>query len=209
MATVPVVSLVLGPVAGLGAARAVTSHYAMMVKGLSQLFVAGPPVVEAVGEAVDKEGLGGSDIHTRNGAVDDEVESEQEAFERTRRFLSYLPPSVFELPPRGPRDDDPERRDDGLIEAVPRDRRKVYKTRPILDALFDRGSLFEMGRHFGRSVITALARLDGWPVAVMASDLTSTPAAGRRTRRRRWCASSTSPKPSTCRSCTWWTTPAS
>jgi acetyl-CoA carboxylase carboxyltransferase component len=127
-------------------------------------------VVEAVGEAVDKEGLGGSDIHTRNGAVDDEVESEQEAFERTRRFLSYLPPSVFELPPRGPRDDDPERRDDGLIEAVPRDRRKVYKTRPILNAVFDRGSFFEMGRHFGRSVITGLARLDGWPVAVMASD---------------------------------------
>ena len=170
LATVPVVSLVLGPVAGLGAARAVTSHYAMMVKGLSQLFVAGPPVVAAVGEMVDKEGLGGSDIHTRNGAVDDEVESEQEAFERTRRFLSYLPPSVFELPPRGPRDDDPERRDDGLIAAVPRDRRKVYKMRPILDAVFDRGSVFEMGRLFGRSVITALARLDGWPVAVMASD---------------------------------------
>ncbi len=170
MATVPVVSLVLGPVAGLGAARAVTSHYSMMLKGLSQLFVAGPPLVAAVGEEVDKEGLGGSDMHTRNGAVDDQVESEQEAFERTRRFLSYLPSSVFELPPRGATEDDPERRDEALIEAVPRNRRALYKMRPILEAVCDRGSFFEMGRRFGGSVITGLARLDGWPVALMASD---------------------------------------
>jgi acetyl-CoA carboxylase carboxyltransferase component len=170
MATVPVVSLVLGPVAGLGAARAVTSHYSMMVKGLSQLFVAGPPVVAAVGEEVDKEGLGGSDMHTRNGAVDDQVDSEQEAFERTRRFLSYLPSSVFQVAPRGPTEDDPERRDEGLIEAVPRSRRALYKMRPILESVCDRGSFFEMGRRFGGSVITGLARLDGWPVAVLASD---------------------------------------
>ena len=170
MATVPVVSLVLGPVAGLGAARAVTSHYSMMVKGLSQLFVAGPPVVAGVGESVDKEGLGGSAMHTSNGAIDDEVGSEAEAFERTRRFLSYLPSSVHELAPRSEAADDPQRREEMLIEAVPRERRKVYKVRPIVDALVDRGSFFEMGRSFGRSVVTGLARLDGWPIALMASD---------------------------------------
>ena len=73
MGQVPVISLALGPVAGLGAARAVTSHYSVMVKDLSQMFVAGPPVVAGVGEDLDKEGLGGSKIHTRNGAIDDEV----------------------------------------------------------------------------------------------------------------------------------------
>lgn len=170
LATVPVVSLVLGPVAGLGAARAVASHYSMMVTGLSQLFVAGPPVVAGVGEEVDKEGLGGSDIHTRNGAIDDEVASEHEAFERTRRFLAYLPSSVHELAARGAAADDPERREDWLIEAVPRDRRSVYKMRPIIEAVVDRDSFFEMGRMNGRSVITGLARLDGWPVALMAAD---------------------------------------
>ena len=71
MATIPRVALGLGSVAGLGAARVVTSHYSMMVKGTSQLFVAGPPVVARLGEDVDKETLGGSAIHTRNGAVDD------------------------------------------------------------------------------------------------------------------------------------------
>ena len=104
LSTVPVVSLCLGSVAGLGAARVVTSHYSVMVKATSQLFVAGPPVVARLGEDVDKETLGGSAIHTRNGVVDDEVATEAEAIARVRRFLSYLPSSVDELPPR------PERR---------------------------------------------------------------------------------------------------
>jgi acetyl-CoA carboxylase carboxyltransferase component len=170
MGTVPVVALALGSVAGLGAARAVTSHYSLMVKGTSQLFVAGPPVVARVGEPVTKEELGGSEIHTRNGAIDDEVASEDEAFDRTRRFLSYLPASVMDLPPRGPVEDDPERREEKLLSVVPRDRRRVYKMRSIIEACVDRGSFFEIGRMHGRSAITGLARLDGWPVAILAGD---------------------------------------
>jgi acetyl-CoA carboxylase carboxyltransferase component len=170
LATVPVVALALGPVAGLGAARAVTSHYSLMVKGLSQLFVAGPPVVARTGEQVTKEELGGSQIHTRNGAIDDEVASEDEALARARRFLSYLPSSVFELPPRAPAQDDVNRREEWLIDAIPRNERKVYKMRPILEAVLDRGTFMEIGAQFGRPLITGLARLDGWPVAVMASD---------------------------------------
>ena len=124
----------------------------------------------AGGEAVDKEDLGGSRIHTRNGVVDDEVESEGEAFERVRRFLSYLPSSVYELAERAPVTDDPGRTDDFLLDAVPRDRRQVYQMRSIIDSVVDQGSFFEMGRAFGRSAICGLARLDGWPIALMAGD---------------------------------------
>ncbi|HEY6393171.1 MAG TPA: carboxyl transferase domain-containing protein, partial [Bryobacteraceae bacterium] len=87
---VPVVGACLGPVAGLGAVRVVTSHFSLMVRGSSQLFVAGPPVVErGVGEKVTKEELGGYEIHARgSGAVDNEVASETEAFQVIRRFLS-------------------------------------------------------------------------------------------------------------------------
>jgi acetyl-CoA carboxylase carboxyltransferase component len=170
LGTVPVVALGLGSVAGLGAARLVSSHYSVMVDGISHMFIAGPPVVARAGKTVTKEELGGSDIHARAGAVDDVVATEQDAFARARRFLSYLPSSVYELPERGPASDDPGRRDAFLIEAVPHDRRKVYDMRKILAALVDNGSLFEIGRKFGGSVITALARLDGWPVAVLASD---------------------------------------
>lgn len=167
---VPVVALGLGSVAGMGAARVCASHYSMMVRGTSQLFAAGPPVVARAGEEVDKETLGGADIHAKNGTIDDAVDSEAEAFARTRRFLSYLPSSTRELPPRGSCDDPVERREETLIGAIPRDARRVYRMRPILEAVLDRDSFFETGRAWGRSVITGLARLDGWPVAVLASD---------------------------------------
>jgi acetyl-CoA carboxylase carboxyltransferase component len=60
--------------------------------------------------------------------------------------------------------------DPWLLEAVPRDRRTVYKMRAIVASIFDRDSFCEIGRMWGRPVITGFARLDGWPVAVMASD---------------------------------------
>lgn len=170
LSEVPVVSLALGSVAGLGSARVVASHYSVMVKETSQLFVAGPPVVEYTHGKFGKNELGGSQIHTRNGAVDDEAASEDDAFARARRFLSYLPPSVYELPPRGACEDDPKRSDSWLIEAIPRDPRKVYNMRKIIAALVDHDSFLEIGKLWGRPIITGLARLNGWPVALMAGD---------------------------------------
>lgn len=170
MATVPTVSLGLGSVAGLGAAYMAASHYSVMVKDISALFVAGPPVVAGIGQPITKEELGGPDIHTRNGAVDHVVRTEEEAFECARKFLSYLPSSIYEVPERGPITDDPNRTEEKLLSIVPRDIRKVYKMRTIIDAVVDNGSFFEMGKATGRSVITGFARLDGWPVALLASD---------------------------------------
>jgi len=168
--TVPVVALALGPTAGLGAARVVASHYSIMVKGLSQLFAAGPAVVEAIGEASDKEQLGGSIIHTRNGVVDEEVASEADAFAQARRFLSYLPSHTGQPAPRTANADPADRRDPKLIGLVPREAKQVYSMRQLLGMVFDKGSVFEMGKLWGRAAITAFARLDGWPVAVLASD---------------------------------------
>jgi propionyl-CoA carboxylase beta chain len=167
---VPVVSLGLGPIAGLGAARLVASHYSVMVRGLSQMFTAGPPVVEAAGEKVTAEQLGGADLHAAAGSVDDVVESEAEAFARARRFLAYLPSSAGTALPEQQCDDPPGREEAWLNGAIPRDRRWPYEVRPILEAVLDRGSVFEIGRAWGRSVVTALARLGGRPVAVIASD---------------------------------------
>ncbi len=170
MATVPVVALALGPCAGLGAARVAASHFAVMVKGLSQVFAAGPPVVKAIGEDLTKEELGGWEIHCKNGVADLAVDTEADALAAARRFLSYLPSSIDELPPRGPTGDDPNRREDWLISAIPKDRKQVYKARKIIEALVDQGSFFELGALWGRAVITGLARFDGWPVALVAGD---------------------------------------
>lgn len=170
LSTVPVVALGLGPVAGLGAGRQVMAHYSVLVRGLAQMFVAGPPVVAAVGEKRTKEELGGSSIHAQNGAIDDEAYSEEHAFQLARAFLSYLPSSVHELPTRTEPSDSPDRRDESLMSAVPRDLKQLYPIRPIVEAVVDQGSWFEIGRQHGTSVATGFARLDGWPVAVMASD---------------------------------------
>jgi acetyl-CoA carboxylase carboxyltransferase component len=169
---VPVVAACLGPVAGLGAVRVATAHFSVMVKGSSQLFVAGPPVVErGVGEKVGKEELGGSHIHARSsGVVDNEVANEQEAFAQIRRFLSYLPSNVWQLPPRAAADDDPQRREEELLSIVPRERRRSYDVRRILDLVLDRGSFFEIAPYYGRPLVAGLARLDGYPVGVMAND---------------------------------------
>jgi len=170
LSLVPVVGLALGSVAGLGAVRVAASHYSVMVRDTSQLFVAGPPVVKRIGQDLGKNELGGADIHARNGTVDDEAASEDEAFERARRFLSYLPRSVHELPERGEPAARPDERVDWLIDAIPRDGRRVYRMRPVVEAVVDPDSFFEIGRLWGRSIITGLARIDGWPVAVMAGD---------------------------------------
>ena len=176
--TVPVVALALGPTAGLGAARTVASHYSIMVRGLSQIFAAGPAVVEGLGESYKgaddhnqaKEDLGGSAIHTRNGVVDDEVGSEAEAFARARHFLSFMPEHVGQLAARAECSDPVDRREEALLSLVPREDKQVYSMRRALDHVFDRGTVFEIGRMWGRACITALARLDGWPVMVLASD---------------------------------------
>ena len=168
--TVPVVALALGPTAGLGAARVVASHYSVMVRGLSQLFAAGPAVAAAIGDTLDREELGGVDVHTRNGVVDDEVASEAEAFAAARRFLSYLPSSIHDRALRTECSDPVDRREEALLSVVPREAKQVYSMRRITAAVFDAGSFFEMGARWGRAVITAFARLDGYPVAVLASD---------------------------------------
>jgi acetyl-CoA carboxylase carboxyltransferase component len=126
--------------------------------------------VSGIGQDLSKQELGGHVIQTRAGAVDDAVDTEEEAFDRTRRFLSYLPNSIHDLPPRGEVTDDPARPLGDIADVIPRDKRKVYKMRKIVDALVDRGSFFEMGANYGRSIATGFARLGGWPVALMASD---------------------------------------
>ncbi|MCK1479214.1 methylmalonyl-CoA carboxyltransferase [Bradyrhizobium sp. 197] len=169
LSRVPVVALGLGSVAGLGAARLAASHYSIMTKK-SAMFVAGPPVVKALGQDLSKEELGGADIQTRAGAVDHAVDTEEEAFACARRFLSYLPSSVYELPPTLPCTDHPERTDEALMNAVPRNRKQVYKMRPIIESVVDKGSFFEVARNFGKPVIVGLARLEGRAVMLLASD---------------------------------------
>ncbi|CAA7268514.1 unnamed protein product [Cyclocybe aegerita] len=179
MGVVPVVSALLGPVVGLAAAKAAIGHFSVMVKGLSQLFAAGPPVVkQATFENLSKEALGGWEIHATNGTVDNVATSELDAFLQIRAFLSYLPSSIFEMPPVSTSSDSPDRREEGLISIIPRRRARTYDIRVLIDMVVDKdgnpysekSSFFEIGATWGRSIVAGFARLNGRPVGILTSD---------------------------------------
>ena len=172
MQVVPVASAAVGAVAGLPAARLAASHFAVMTKKTAQVLIGGPALVErALGEKLTKEELGGAKIHSRSGVVDNVAKDEADAIDQIRRFLSYLPTNIMGLPPVEEKpQDDPERREESLLEIIPRERRKVYAMRKLVQAVFDHESFFEMTRGYGRSQITGFARIDGHPVGVIAND---------------------------------------
>lgn len=164
----PVVGIAMGACAGLGAIRVASAHFSIMIKGKSQVFAGGPPVVkQALGQDIDKESLGGWNVHRISGVIHNAAVDEAEAFTMARRFLSYLPDNVWEAPPSVPCTDPADRTDAWLNDAIPRDRRKVFAARKIVNVIVDAGSAFEMQPQFGASLLTFLARINGHPVGVM------------------------------------------
>ena len=172
MEVVPVVSAVMGTTAGGPSARALLCHWSIMVRGTSQIFAAGPPVVErAFGQQITKEALGGAKVAADiAGTIDNVADSEQECLAQIRRFLSYLPTNVWELPPVAARDDPAERCEEELAAIVPRSARQPYDMRRLIELIADRGSVFEIQETFGRAVITQLARMNGHVVGIIGNN---------------------------------------
>ena len=171
--TVPVVNVLLGSVVGIGAAKAVLGHFSVMVRDIAQLFVAGPPVVShAMGYEITKEDLGGWHIHCVNGSVDNLADSEDEAAAQTKRFLSYLPSSVYEAPPLLPpnKNDPPDRRDEELFTLIPRKRIATFDIRKAIRLMADADSFFEIGALWGTDQVVGFVRFNGYPMGVIASD---------------------------------------
>jgi methylmalonyl-CoA decarboxylase subunit alpha len=169
---VPVVSAVMGTAAGGPAGRAILSHWTVMVQNTAQVFAAGPPVVQrSLGQSITKEELGGAHVAAdAAGTIDNVARDERECFAMIRRFLCYFPQNVWELPPRGDASDPAERREEELLRIVPRDRRKPYDMRRLMRLVFDRDSLFEIQPSYGKAVITALGRMSGHVVGVIANN---------------------------------------
>jgi acetyl-CoA carboxylase carboxyltransferase component len=171
MGQVPIASAALGAVAGFPAGRLVASHFSVMTRYTSQILIGGPALVErALGVKMTKEELGGVAVHSRSGIVDNVAEDEHDAFRQIRRFLSYLPSNVWQSAPRVDCDDPVDRMEPELLDIVPRDSNAPFEMRAIIEMVMDQGSVFEMGRDYGPSQITALARLNGQPVGVLGND---------------------------------------
>lgn len=172
MGEVPVVCAVMGTAAGGPAGRAILSHWSVMVRDTSQVFAAGPPVVErSLGQKITKEELGGHKLAVDvAGTIDNVAASEQQCFEMIRRYLSFMPANVWELPPVVSSGDPADRCEDALRGIVPRNRRQPYDMRKLIGLVVDRDSAFEIQPSFGRAVITCLARMNGKAVGIVANN---------------------------------------
>jgi acetyl-CoA carboxylase carboxyltransferase component len=163
---VPQISIVSGASAGGGAYSPALTDIVLMTEDAA-MFLTGPAIVrEALGEDIDATSLGGPRVHDRNGVCHLVAADEADAARQARRLLSYLPSRAGAgLPMTAPRGPDLP----GPGELVPRESRRVYDVRDPLRAILDADSLLELWPRWARNVVTALGRLDGRPVAVIAN----------------------------------------
>ncbi|MEA2147597.1 MAG: hypothetical protein QOG59_3184, partial [Solirubrobacteraceae bacterium] len=163
---VPQISIVSGASAGGGAYSPALTDLIVMTQDAA-MFLTGPGVVyEALGEEIDAASLGGPHVHERNGVCHLVASDELNAAARVRDLLGYLPGAAGDGPPRVAARD-PELPDPGAV--VPTEPRRIYDVRRALAGIVDADSLFELCPRWARNVVTALARIDGRPVGIVAN----------------------------------------
>jgi methylmalonyl-CoA decarboxylase subunit alpha len=162
---------VLGYCYGSSAWYAVMSDFCVMRKG-AIMAVSSPRLISmATGVAVDGEALGGWRVHAEtSGLVDQVVDTDEQAIAAIRQFLSYLPGNHTEPPPEAPVPEGSGADMPGILDLIPESTNQVYDVRKVMRCIVDRDSLFEMKSRYGRAIVTALARLDGHSVAIIANN---------------------------------------
>ena len=150
---------------------AALADFVVMVRGVSTMGIAGPALVKAsTGETITKEELGGTATQVdKNGIAHLGVDTEQEAFDAARRWLSYLPSNAEAELPIIADDDPPDRRDPELVDMVPANNRRAYDVKKVLRAVFDVDSFYEVQPTYAKNLVIAFARLGGHPVGIVAN----------------------------------------
>jgi acetyl-CoA carboxylase carboxyltransferase component len=171
MRETPWVGAVLGMCYGSSFLYTCCSDFRVMRKG-GVMAVSSPRLIElATNEKVEPEELGGWQVHTDvTGLIDLAVDTDAEAIDAMKRFLSYLPSNHNEAPPEHsvtPGSGEAMRR---IVDLIPASRSQVYDMRKIVAAIADQGSVFELKARYGRPTMTALARLDGKSVGFIANN---------------------------------------
>jgi propionyl-CoA carboxylase beta chain len=168
---IPQISAVMGPCAGGAVYSPAITDFILMVKNTSYMFVTGPHVVKTVThEDVDFESLGGATTHaTKSGVSHFVCENELDAIEKIKTLLSFLPSNNLEDPPRIECKDDPERSDESLDFIIPEDPSQPYDIKEIIRIITDDNEFFEVHEHYAGNIIIGYARLNGYPVGIIAN----------------------------------------
>ena len=162
----PQISIVAGVSAGGGAYSPALTDFVLMTDE-ARMFLTGPRVVrEALGEEVTMPELGGPRVHERNGVCQLVAATEEEAIARARELLGLLPARFGDAPPPAPgappMPGDP-------ASTVPAEARRVYDIRDVAGHIVDGGEVVELDRRWAPNMVTALARLDGRPIGIVAN----------------------------------------
>jgi len=168
---VPQISIVAGPCAGGAVYSPAITDFVFMVRDISYMFITGPDVVQTVtGESVSFEELGGADTHSaRSGVAHFASDTEQDAFQEVRALLAYLPSNNLEDPPRLDPNDDPRRESESLVDIIPDSPSKPYDMKDVIHAVVDDEELLEVQPLYAQNIVVGFARLDGYPVGVVAN----------------------------------------
>ncbi|MEK7443871.1 MAG: acyl-CoA carboxylase subunit beta [candidate division NC10 bacterium] len=168
---VPMVAAMMGPGAAGTAYIPALSDFVLMVKGTSHMALGGPPLVKAiVGEDITAEELGGSKVHTEvSGVADLEVPDDAACIDAIKEYLSFFPSSNLEQPPVVPCEDPADRMDEALLGIVPDSARRAYDMKTVIAHIVDGGRFFEIKPGWAKNLITALARMGGRPVGIVAN----------------------------------------
>jgi acetyl-CoA carboxylase carboxyltransferase component len=159
---IPQIALVLGPCAGPLAQIPVLSDFLIMNQNTGFLWMGGE---------IESEGAGRADFHMeKSGQVDLLADSDEEAMDQAKRLLTFMPQNCWEQPPRTEPTDDPERREEALLDVMPDNPKFTYDVHEIIDLIVDDGEFFEMKEDFAPNLVLGLARFDGMPAGIVASN---------------------------------------
>jgi acetyl-CoA carboxylase carboxyltransferase component len=166
----PMVSAIMGECYGMPTWMACLSDFVVQVKGTA-MGVSGPRVLElAISEKITDEDLGGWKLHAEvTGMADRIAEDEMDCFQIIRRFLSYMPSHRDEVPPQAPIPEGSGADIQRILDFLPEKRNRGYDMNRILNCIIDKGSLFPIKPLFGRNLITAMARIGGKVVGIIAN----------------------------------------
>jgi acetyl-CoA carboxylase carboxyltransferase component len=169
---IPQIALIMGPVAGGQAYSPALMDFIFMVDKSSYMFIAGPPLVEAVVfKKTTNEELGGPAIHGRVSGVSDlTAQDDRACLDQTKELLGFLPSNCREAPPRMLNGDDPERRDEELLRIIPVQSRQAYDVHDVILRIVDDSKFFELKKEFARNLVIGFARLNGRPVGIVANN---------------------------------------
>ena len=169
---VPQISVIMGPCAGGTVYSPAITDFVFMVEGTSRMYITGPEVVRTVtGEDVSHEDLGGAKPHaSQSGVCHFAIDGEETCLSEVRRLLSFLPPNNMEDPPRLEPEDDPRRTADDLLTIVPTDPSQSYDMHEVIYRIIDNGDFMEVHASWAQSIIVGFARMNGWPVGIVANN---------------------------------------